>query len=126
MTKNGAPAGNLTSLEVDSSGILAGVYDTGQRRALFQIPLASVPNPNGLTALDNQAFEVSRESGDLFFFDAGAGPAGEVSGFALQQSTVDIAAELTNMIVTQRAFSSNATVIRTVDEMLQETTSLKR
>lgn len=126
LSKNGSPAGNLTSLEIDSSGILAGVYDTGQRRALFQVPLATVPNPNGLTALDNQAFEISRDSGDLFFFDAGQGPAGEISGFALQQSTVDIASELTNMIVTQRAFSSNATVIRTVDEMLQETTSLKR
>lgn len=126
LSKNGAPAGNLTSLEVDSAGILAGVYDTGQRRALYQIPLATVPNPNGLTALDNQAFEISKDSGDVFFFDAGAGPAGEVAGFALQQSTVDIAEELTNMIVTQRAFSSNATVIRTVDEMLQETTTLKR
>ena len=126
LSKNGAPAGNLQSLEIDSSGFLAGVYDTGQRRALYQIPLAAVPNPNGLAALDNQAFEISSNSGDVFFFDAGDGPAGEISGFALQQSTVDVAEELTDMIVTQRAFSSNATVIRTVDEMLQETTSLKR
>ena len=126
LTKDGAPAGNLDSLEIDSQGFLAGVYDTGQRRKLFQIPLGTVPNPNGLTALDNQAFEISGESGDVFFFDAGPGPAGEIRGFALQQSTVDIANELTSLIVTQRAFSSNATVIRTVDEMLQETTSLKR
>ncbi|MEM9059609.1 MAG: flagellar hook-basal body complex protein [Pseudomonadota bacterium] len=126
LSKNGAPAGNLQGLEFDPDGTLSGVYDTGQRRALYQIPLATVPNPNGLTALDNQAFEISQDSGDVFFFDAGAGPAGEISGFALQQSTVDVAEELTNMIVTQRAFSSNATVIRTVDEMLQETTTLKR
>jgi len=126
LSKNGAPAGNLQSLEVSSEGILSGVYDTGQRRALYQIPLAAVPNPNGLAALDNQAFEISANSGDVFFFDAGSGPAGEVVGSALQQSTVDIAEELTDMIVTQRAFSSNATVVRTVDEMLQETTSLKR
>lgn len=126
LTKNGAPAGNLDSLEIDEQGFLSGVYDTGQRRKIFQIPLATVPNPNGLTALDNQAFEISRDSGDVFFFDAGPGPAGEIRGFALQQSTVDIAKELTNLIVTQRAFSSNATVIQTVDEMLQETTNLKR
>ena len=126
LSKNGAPAGNLQGLEIDSNGILAGVYDTGQRRALYQIPLGAVPNPNGLNALDNQAFEISPNSGDVFFFDAGTGPAGEISGFALQQSTVDVAEELTDMIVTQRAFSSNATVIRTVDEMLAETTSLKR
>jgi flagellar hook protein FlgE len=126
LSKNGSPAGNLDSLFFDRDGILSGVYDTGQRRALFQIPLATVANPNGLTALDNQAFEISADSGDVFFFDAGPGPAGEVVGFALQQSTVDVAEELTDMIVTQRAFSSNATVIRTVDEMLQETTNLKR
>lgn len=126
LSKNGAPAGNLQSLEIDENGLLAGVYDTGQRRALYQIPLATVANPNGLTAVDNQAFEISGESGDVFFFDAGDGPVGEIAGFALQQSTVDVAEELTDMIVAQRAFSSNATVIRTVDEMLQETTSLKR
>ncbi len=126
LSKNGAPAGNLDSIEFTDDGLLSGVYDTGQRRALFQIPLATVPNPNGLTALDNQAFEISASSGNVFFFDAGSGPAGEIVGFALQQSTVDVAEELTDMIVTQRAFSSNATVIRTVDEMLQETTNLKR
>lgn len=126
LSKNGAPAGNLQGLEISSDGILAGVYDTGQRRALYQIPLATVPNPNGLKALDNQAFEISPNSGDVFFFDAGEGPAGEIAGFALQQSTVDVAEELTDMIVTQRAFSSNATVIRTVDEMLAETAGLKR
>lgn len=126
LSKNGSPAGNLANLEIDSEGVLAGVYDNGSRRALYQIPLASVPNPDGLTAIDNQAFEISRSSGNMYLFDAGSGPAGSISGFALQQSTVDIAEELTDMIVTQRAFSSNATVIRTVDEMLQETTSLKR
>lgn len=126
LSKNGAPAGNLAGLEVTLDGTLQGVYDTGQRRALFRIPLATVPNPNGLSPLDDQAFELSADSGNLFFFDAGSGPVGDVIGFALQQSTVDVATELTDMIVTQRAFSSNATVIRTVDEMLQETTSLKR
>lgn len=126
LSKNGSPAGNLANLEIDSEGVLAGVYDNGSRRALYQIPLVSVPNPDGLTAIDNQAFEISRNSGNMYLFDAGSGPAGSISGFALQQSTVDIAEELTDMIVTQRAFSSNATVIRTVDEMLQETTSLKR
>ena len=126
LTKDGSPAGNLANLEISSDGVLSGVYDNGSRRALYQIPLVSVPNPDGLTAVDNQAFEISRESGNMYLFDAGSGPAGEISGFALQQSTVDIAEELTDMIVTQRAFSSNATVIRTVDEMLQETTSLKR
>ncbi len=124
--KDGAPAGTLSSLEVDERGVLLGVYDTGQRVALFQIPIADVPNPNGLVALDNQSFALSPDSGNLFLYDANTGPVGSIESFSLQESTVDIARELTDLISTQRAYSSNATVIQTVDEMLQETTNIKR
>jgi flagellar hook protein FlgE len=79
-----------------------------------------------LTALDGQAFAPSPDSGGIFLWDANTGPVGGIVGFALQQSTVDIARELTDLIQTQRAYSSNATIIKTVDEMLQETTNLKR
>lgn len=124
--KDGAPAGTLSALEVDERGVLLGVYDTGQRVALFQIPIADVPNMNGLTALSNQAFGLSPSSGNVFLHDANTGPVGSIESSALQQSTVDIARELTDLISTQRAYSSNATVIQTVDEMLQETTNIKR
>jgi flagellar hook protein FlgE len=124
--KDGAPAGTLSSLEVDERGVLQGVYDTGQRVALYQIPIADVPNMNGLTALSNQAFALSPQSGNVFLHDANTGPVGSVESFSLQQSSVDVARELTDLISTQRAYSSNATVIQTVDEMLQETTNIKR
>ena len=57
---------------------------------------------------------------------AGSGPTGSIQGFARENSTTDIANELTQLIQTQRAYSSNAKIIQTVDEMLQETTNLKR
>jgi flagellar hook protein FlgE len=126
VSKNGAPAGNLQSLQVDDQGVLEAIYDTGQTRALFKIPLVNVPNPNGLTALDAQAFAPSPDSGGMYLWDANTGPVGGIVGFSLQQSSVDVARELTDLIQTQRAYSSNATTIRTVDEMLQETTNLKR
>jgi flagellar hook protein FlgE len=126
VSKNGAPAGNLQTLQINDQGLLQAIYDTGQVRSLFQIPLVNVPNPNGLRALDGQAFAPSPDSGGIFLWDANTGPVGGVAGFSLQQSTVDIARELTDLIQTQRAYSSNATTIRTVDEMLQETTNLKR
>ncbi|MEM6906788.1 MAG: flagellar basal body rod C-terminal domain-containing protein, partial [Pseudomonadota bacterium] len=66
------------------------------------------------------------DSGSLFLWNAGDGPTGSVIAFAQEGSTADIAGELTSLIETQRAYSSNATVIRTVDEMLQETTNIKR
>ena len=126
VSKDGAPIGDLQSVEVTEDGFLQAVYDTGFRRNLYQIPVGDVPNLNGLTARDSQAFSISASSGDLFLWDAGTGPVGSLEGFSLQQSTTDIATELTDLIETQRAYSSNATLVQTVDEMLQETTNLKR
>ncbi|WP_321490712.1 flagellar hook-basal body complex protein [uncultured Hyphomonas sp.] len=126
VTKDGAPLGDLASVEIDENGYLQAVYDTGLRRTLYQIPVGDVPNMNGLTALDGQAFSVSSSSGSLYLWDGGTGPVGTVSGYSLMESTTDIAAELTDLIETQRAYSSNAKIVQTVDEMLQETTNLKR
>lgn len=126
IVKDGAPIGNLQGVEINQQGYLEAVYNSGFRRTIFQIPVADVPNPNGLTAVSNQAYSVSADSGDIYFWDAGKGPAGSYSGYALMESNTDIAQELTNLIETQRAYSSNAKIIQTVDEMLQETTNLKR
>lgn len=126
VTTNGAAVGNLSSVEIDSDGFLRGIYDTGAQVTLFRIPVVDVPNANGLIGRDGQAFAVSTQSGAPYLWDANNGPVGGIQGFALQESTVDIAQELTGLIKTQRAYSSNATVIQTVDEMLQETTNLKR
>lgn len=126
ITKDGSPVGNLTAVEVDENGYIRATYDTGFIRTLYQIPLVDVPNPNGLTTLNNQTFQVSPDSGSFFLWDAGDGPTGAVVGYAREGSTTDVAQELTNLIQTQRAYSSNAKVIQTVDEMLQETTNIKR
>ncbi len=126
ITKDGAPVGSLTQLEVDENGFLVALYDVGVTRKLYQIPLADVPNPNGLQAMDNQTYRVTNQSGGFFLWDAGAGPTGAIEGYVREESTTDVAQELTQLIQTQRAYSSNAKVIQTVDEMLQETTNIKR
>ncbi len=126
ITKDGSPVGNLTGVEIDGQGYITATYDTGFIRTIYQVPLVDVPNPNGLLSLSNQAYQVSPQSGSFFLWDAGDGPTGEVVGFAREGSTTDVAGELTNLIQTQRAYSSNAKVIQTVDEMLQETTNIKR
>jgi flagellar hook protein FlgE len=126
VVSDGSPAGTYTGLSVDEGGYLSAIYSSGFSKVLYQIPLADVPNLNGLNILDNQAFSISASSGPLYLWDAGSGPTGSVKGFALELSGSDIATELTNLIRTQRAYSSNAKVIQTVDEMLQETTNLKR
>ncbi|NRA30597.1 MAG: flagellar hook-basal body complex protein [Parvularculaceae bacterium] len=126
VVRNGAPAGDFSRVEVDADGRMEAVYDTGFRRFLYQIPVVDVPNPDGLSAVDNQSFRVTQASGDFFLNDAGDGPVGAIVGFALAESTTDLGQELTDLIRTQRAYASNANVIRTVDEMLQETTSILR
>ena len=126
ITKNGSPVGNLTAVEIDENGYITATYDTGFTRRLYQVPLVDMPNLNGLIALDNQTYQISPNSGSFFLWDAGDGPTGSVVGYAREGSTTDVAQELTNLIQTQRAYSSNAKVIQTVDEMLQETTNIKR
>ncbi|AUH32560.1 flagellar hook protein FlgE [Paracoccus tegillarcae] len=126
ITKNGSPVGHLTTVEIDENGFIRATYDTGFIKTLYQIPLVDVPNPNGLVSMDSQTYMVSPTSGSFFLWDAGDGPTGSVNGYALEASTTDVAAELTDLIQTQRAYSSNAKIIQTVDEMLQETTNIKR
>lgn len=126
ISKDGYPVGNMTSVEVDANGFVHALFDTGIVRTIYQIPLVDLPNPNGLVALDSQTYMPSPESGTYFLWDAGDGPTGDIVSFAREESTTDVAGELTNMIQTQRAYSSNAKVIQTVDEMLQETANIKR
>ncbi len=126
VTKDGSAAGTFTGVTIDENGLMKASYSTGFSRVIYQIPVVDVPNFNGLRVLDNQTFALSSQSGSMFLWDAGSGPTGGIQGFAREQSTTDIANELTQLIQTQRAYSSNAKIIQTVDEMLQETTNLKR
>ncbi|QBY02235.1 flagellar hook-basal body complex protein [Rhodophyticola sp. CCM32] len=126
VVKNGSPVGSVDSVEVDANGSVNAIYDSGLTRSIYQIPVVDVPNPNGLISLSKQVYQVSPDSGSFFLWNAGDGPVGDMIGFAREQSTTDVAGEMTQLIQTQRAYSSNAKVIQTVDEMLQETTNIKR
>ncbi|WP_172330826.1 flagellar hook protein FlgE [Mangrovicoccus sp. HB161399] len=126
ISKNGSGTGTMILIEVDENGFVYGRYDTGTSRTLYQIPLVAVSNRNGLEAQDYETYQVTKESGSYYLWDAADGPTGEIVGYAREQSSTDVAKELTDLIQTQRAYTSNAKVIQTVDEMLQETTNIKR
>jgi flagellar hook protein FlgE len=126
ISKDGSPVGNMTGVEVDANGFVHAFFDTGITRTIYQIPLVDLPNPNGMVAMDQQTYLPSPESGSYFLWNAGEGPTGDIVSYAREESATDVAGELTDMIQTQRAYSSNAKVIQTVDEMLQETTNIKR
>ncbi len=123
---NGSPVSRLISLEMDDSGFLHANYGQGFSKVVYQIPVVDVANPNGLASLSDQTYNITAESGTFYLWDAGDGPTGSLLGYSMEQSTTDVTSELTSLISTQRAYSSNVKVIQTVDEMLQETANLKR
>ncbi|MBE1296715.1 MAG: flagellar hook-basal body complex protein [Rhodobacteraceae bacterium] len=126
ITKDGSTAGSMIGVDVDASGYVTANYDPGASRVLYKIPLVDMANPNGMLSMDYQTYIPTQASGAFFLWNAGDGPTGEIASYTREESATDVAGELTNMIQTQRAYSSNAKVIQTVDEMLQETTNIKR
>lgn len=124
--EDGSSVANLSSVEVDSSGNLVGVFDNGARKSLFQIPLGQVTNPDGLTPVDGNAYKLSSASGAYNNYQAGTGAVGTIASNSLESSNVDIAQELSNLIVVQRAYSTDAKIVTTMDDMLDVTTQMKR
>jgi flagellar hook protein FlgE len=123
---DGAEFGALVRTEMDGKGDLYGIFDNGMRRALYNIPVVMVDSPNNLTPLDGNAYALSWTSGGMVLQNANENGAGGIVAGGLEGSNVEISEELTNLITTQRAYSSNAKVITTADEMLDEALRLKR
>jgi flagellar hook protein FlgE len=123
---DGGVLGNLASIEVSKTGRVSAVFDDGTTREVFQLPIATFANPNGLTRVSGNAFQMSAQSGNVAINKAGALGAGMVASGSLEASNVDLAGEFTNMIRFQRAYSASSKIITTVDDMLQEVSNLKR
>lgn len=118
--QDGQRFGQFSGIAIDEDGIVTALFDNGTQRQIYQIPLAQFANPRGLEARSGNAFAVTDDSGAVVLNTPNAGSAGVVAAEALEASTVDIAQEFTRMIVTQRAYSANASVLTTADEMLEE------
>lgn len=125
-TVDGGLLGSVASVKISDAGIVSAVFEDGTSRPVFQLPLASFQNPDGLTRLPGNAYGVSDQSGSVAINAPGALGAGSIAASSLESSTVDLAQEFTNMIRFQRAYSASSKIITTVDEMLQEIANLKR
>ena len=123
---NGALFGALTGVHIDGSGNVVAQFSNGIQKPIYKLPVATFLNPNGLGALSGNAYHSSVESGDVSLKVAKQGGAGAVQSSALEQSTVDLAKEFSDMIVIQRAYSAASKIITTADQMLDELTRLKR
>ncbi len=118
--QNGRLFSGIDSVGIVSNGIVEGFYSNGETRNLYQVPLFTFANPNGLRALSGNLFAQTADSGMGVARISGTQGAGTLIGSAVETSTTDIAAEFSNMIITQRAYSAATRMITTTDEMLQE------
>ncbi len=117
---DGAAFGSVTGLTVNPDGTVAANYSNGLTQNVFRIPLATFPNPDGLSLVQGNAYAQSGSSGTPVINPADTAGSGTVQAYALEGSTVDLATEFTNMITTQQAYSASARVVSTASQMLDE------
>ena len=110
----------IDSVSVTAGGVIEGFYSNGETRALYQVPVFTFANPNGLRARSGNLFAETADSGMGIARISGTSGAGTLVGSAVENSATDIATEFSNMIITQRAYSAATRMITTADEMLQE------
>lgn len=126
-TGDGRSMGKLKDVSINQSGMIYGVYTNGETRLLGQIAVATFDNPMALEAMGESMYQTTQNSG---YFD-GVGTAvtedgGKMEQGVLEMSNVDLSAEFTDMITTQRGFQANSRIITTSDTMLEELVNLKR
>ncbi|MBC8338532.1 MAG: flagellar hook-basal body complex protein [Rhodospirillales bacterium] len=126
ITQNGSQFGTFAGVTIAADGLVTALFDNGETRPVFKIPVATFVNVNSLGARTGNIWNSTQGSGDPTLRNADNGPAGQVNQSTLEQSTVDIGTEFTKMIVVQRAFSASAKIITTADEMLEELLRTKR
>lgn len=124
--QDGYTMGYLDNFKIDSSGIITGVYSNGTNRTIGQIAMATFANDRGLEKAGDNTYVESNNSGMARIGESGVAGKGSLMAGALEMSNVDLSEQMTDMIVTQRGFQSNAKTITTADTLLETVLSLKR
>ncbi len=118
--QNGAPVGELTSVAINDEGYIIASYSNGETQRLFRIPLADFANPDQLRSISGNVYAQTSDSGEVNLSQAGASGVGKIASASLEASNVELADQLTDMIVAQRAYQANTKVISTADNLLQD------
>ncbi|HXP89432.1 MAG TPA: flagellar hook-basal body complex protein [Fibrobacteria bacterium] len=117
--QDGHTMGSLQSISIGTDGIITGQFSNGVTQSLAQVEVADFTNPEGLTKQSNSVFGQSPNSGEPVYGRPGSQSTSTIASGSLEGSNVDLAAQLTEMITTQQAYSANAKVITTSSQMLQ-------
>jgi flagellar hook protein FlgE len=123
---NGFPPNKITRIEINSDGVISGVYESGKILPIFQIAMAWVPSPDRLKPADANGFFVTLDSGNPIIGKPGSNGNGSIVSGALEESNVDMAEQLTLMIESQRTYAANSKVFQTGADLMDVLISLKR
>ncbi len=125
-TSNGFAEGRVSGIGFDDFGRLTKYYSNGQSRVTHQVALADFPAPQNLNDAGDTMFTYNENAGlmDIFGIENAFDRATIAPG-VLEQSNVDLATEFSRMIMTQKAYTSSATVFRSTDEMIRTAADLK-
>jgi flagellar hook protein FlgE len=125
VTQDGSPASAFVRARIDDGGYVVAVYDDGREAQVAQLALGRLINPDSLVATGNNNLMTTSASGAVEFGTSAESGLGLVLGGTLESSTVDMASELTDLMLYQRGYQANSRVITTADELLQEALALK-
>ena len=125
LASNGSAPGQLSQLKVLTDGTLMATYSNGKSQPVGQLELATFRNEQGLQPLGGNSWGLTNESGQPIKGSPGTGNLGVVQGGAVEESNVDLTAELVNMMVAQRIYQANAQTIKTQDSVLQTLVNLR-
>ena len=123
---DGNSPGQLSSIGIDSSGVITGTFSNGVKRPIGQVAMATFANSQSLLRLGGNDYSSTSGSGNAIIGAAGVGGRGSITSGSLEMSNVDLAQEFTNMIVAERGFQASSRVITVSDTMLQDMVNLKQ
>ncbi|QSP94109.1 flagellar hook protein FlgE [Marinobacter salinisoli] len=123
--QNGYTTGRLSGLDVSNEGVLFARYTNGQSKALGQVALASFNNTNGLSPVGETSWVETFESGQPVIGAPNTGTLGSITASSVEESNVDLSAELVNLIIAQRNYQANAKTIETSDAVTQTIINLR-
>ncbi|TIR26812.1 MAG: flagellar hook protein FlgE [Mesorhizobium sp.] len=123
---NGNAPSSIQKVQIGQDGVIYAQFADGSTKALYKIPLADVQSPDNLTAMPGNVYVQSTDSGAVHIGFANEGKLGSIVSGALENSNVDIAEELTNMIAAQRSYTANSKVFQTGSDLMDVLVNLKR
>ena len=125
LSQDGYASGDLTSINISNDGMVMASYSNGVTRSEAQVALANFRNPQGLLAVGGNNWVESFDSGPAVLGKPGDGNFGALRSGALEDSNVDLTAELVNMMTAQRAYQANAQTIKTQDQVMSTLVNLR-